>query len=225
MIRSVQRVKPSKPALLGIAAVRAVLGVIAIPLAPTLYHDHFIWLVLLRPTKDVLLLAGFLLRDGSIGLAPLLMASVPLILGGVWLFYALGRAYADELSGTSSGAVPDIVRRVLKPKRVRAMGDVLAHNRRIAILGGRLSLFPSSALAAAAGMGDMPPSDFLPLDALGAGLSLVEVLVVGYLLGSAWERGSRPLTVVGVLMFVAVLAVIGRWIKNESSSSRRRART
>jgi membrane protein DedA with SNARE-associated domain len=197
-----------------------VLGIVAIPLAPTLYRDHFIWLVVLRPTKDVLLLAGFLLRDGSIGLLPLLAATVPLILGGVWLFYALGRAYADQLSSRSSSGLPQVVRRVLKPDRVRAMGDVLAHNRRIAILGGRLSLFPSSALAAAAGAADMPPADFLPLDTVGAALSLIEVLFVGYLLGSAWEQGSRPLTVIGLATFIVVLAVIGRWIKNQSGASR-----
>ena len=214
-MRSIERVRPSKPVLVAVAGFRAVLGIVAIPLAPTLYHEHFMWLVLFRPTKDVLLLAGFLLRDGSIGLVPLVASTVPLILGGVWLFYVLGRAYADELSDRSSSGLPDVVRRVLKPDRVRAMGDVLAHNRRIAILGGRLSLFPSSALAAAAGMGNMPPGEFLPLDVFGAALSLVEVLGVGYLLGSAWERGSRPLTVVGLVMFIVVLGVIGRWLKKE----------
>jgi len=222
-MRSIERTVPSRPVLVALAGVRAVLGIVAIPLAPTLYHDHFMWLVLLRPTKDVLLLAGFLLRDGSIGLLPLLAATVPLILGGVWLFYALGRAYADELSGKSSSALPHLVRRILKPDRVRSLGDVLTHNRRIAIIGGRLSLFPSSALAAAAGMSNMPPADFLPLDAVGAALSIVEVLTVGYLLGSAWEQGSRPLTVVGLLTFIVVLAVIGRWIKREANSSRKRS--
>jgi membrane protein DedA with SNARE-associated domain len=221
-VRAIERVTLSRRLLIGVTAVRAVLGIVAIPLAPSLYHNHFILLVLLRPTKDVLLFGGFLLRDGSIGLVPLLVAAVPLVVGGVWIFYALGHAYVDELSGKSSNGLPRVVRRILKPDRVRAMGGVLAANRRVAILGGRLSLFPSSALAAAAGAGDMPPRDFLPLDGLGAALSLVEVLVVGYALGSAWERGSRLLTIAGLVVFVAILVVVGRWVRNEAKAPRRR---
>ena len=127
-LRSIERVTLSRRLLFSVTAVRAVLGIVAIPLAPSLYHDHFIVLVLLRPTKDVLLFGGFLLRDGSIGLVPLLAAAVPLVVGGVWIFYALGHAYVDELSGTSSSGLPRVVRRTLKPERVRTMGDVLAAN-------------------------------------------------------------------------------------------------
>src|SRR5690242_20240074 len=95
--RAIQSVSVSRPFLLGLTLVRAVIAVIAIPLAPALYRDHYILLLLLRPTKDVLLLGGFLLRDGSVGLIPVLAAVVPLSILGVWIFYGLGRAYSGEL--------------------------------------------------------------------------------------------------------------------------------
>ena len=202
-----------RPALLALGAVRAVLAAVAVPLAPALYRDHYVVLVALRPTKDVLLLGGFLLRDGQVGLVPILIAAVPLIIGGVWLFYALGRAYAKELNSSGSG-LPKWVRHIVSPERVKTMREVLDANGALAILGGRLSVFPSSVLAAAAGASDVPARTFLPLDGVGALLSLVEVLGVGYALGDSYERGSHWITIAGVVVFLAVLAVVGRWIRS-----------
>src|SRR5688500_11598398 len=52
--------------LLFAAAVRVGLGILAIPLAPRLYREHYLALVLLRPTKEVLLGAGFHIRLGNL---------------------------------------------------------------------------------------------------------------------------------------------------------------
>jgi membrane protein DedA with SNARE-associated domain len=197
--------------LLVLAGVRAALGIIAIPLAPFLYREHYVVLVLLRPTKDVLLFGGFLIRDGRVGLLPVLLASVPLAVGGVWHFYALGRAFAPELEDGKS--LPRWARRVLPPKRIRAMRALLDENRRVVILLGRISVFPSSVLAAAAGAADLSAGEFLPLDAIGAVLSIAEVLGMGYVLGSAYESGSRAVTVIGVVALVGGLVALGRWVR------------
>jgi membrane protein DedA with SNARE-associated domain len=200
--------------LVGLAILRGLLGLVAIPLAPALFHDHFIVLVLLRPTKEVLLAGGFLLRDGSIGLAPLLAASVPLSVLGVWMFYALGRGYAHELQ-TGDG-LGRWTRRVLSPNRVKAMKGLLREKRRLAILVGRLSVFPSTVLASSAGASDIRTSEFIPLDGLGAVLSVAEVLTIGYLFGAQYSRGSDVITVVGVLVLFAGLVVAGRWLRRQA---------
>jgi membrane protein DedA with SNARE-associated domain len=200
--------------LVAIAAVRGVLGIIAIPLAPALFREHFIVLVLLRPTKEVLLAGGFLLRDGSVGLLPLLAASVPLAVLGVWLFYALGRGYARELQ-TGKG-LGRWTRRVLSPDRMKTMRGLLHEKRRMAILMGRLSVFPSSLLASSAGASDLKTHEFIPLDGVGAALSIAEVLVVGYLLGANYERGSHLITAVGAALLVAALVVVGRWLRRQA---------
>jgi membrane protein DedA with SNARE-associated domain len=200
--------------LLALAAVRVVLGIVAIPLAPLLYHDHYIVLVLLRPTKEVLLFGGFLLRDGQVGLLPILAAATPLAIGGVWHFYALGRAYERELE--SGNGLPRWARRVLPPKRVKTMRSLLKGNRVLVILVGRISVFPSSILAAAAGASRLTPREFLPLDGVGALLSLAEVIGFGYALGSAYQRGARVITVIGVIALLGGLIVLGRWLRTHA---------
>jgi membrane protein DedA with SNARE-associated domain len=204
-----------RPVLLALAGVRAIVGVIAIPLAPILYDDHFVLLVLLRPTKDVLLAGGFLLRDGSVGLVPLVLASVPLAVLGVWHFYAIGLAYADELR--SGKGLPRWAKAVVSPKRVKAMEKLIHHNLRLAVLVGRVSVFPSTILGAAAGVSRVPPREFLPLDALGAGLSVTEVLLAGYAFGRAYESGGRVVTVIGVALLLGGLVALGRWLKRHGT--------
>lgn len=205
--------------LLVLAGVRAALGIIAIPLAPFLYREHYVVLVLLRPTKEVLLFGGFLIRDGRVALLPVLLASIPLAVGGVWHFYALGRAFARELD--SGDGLPRWAQRVLPPKRVRSMRALLKGNRRVVIVVGRISVFPSSVLAAAAGASKLTAEEFLPLDGVGALLSIAEVLVIGYALGSAYESGSRVVTAVGVVALVAALVALGRWVHTHGRSSAR----
>jgi membrane protein DedA with SNARE-associated domain len=210
-----KRAERYRPVLLVLAAVRAIVGVVAIPLAPVLYDDHFVLLVLLRPTKDVLLAGGFLLRDGRVGIVPLLLASVPLALLGVWHFYAIGLAYAEELR--SEDGLPRWAQAVVSPKRVKAMEKLIDHNLRMAVLVGRVSVFPSTILGAAAGVSRVPPREFLPLDALGAGLSVAEVLVAGYAFGSAYESGGRLVTVIGVVLLIGGLVAVGRWLKQHGT--------
>src|SRR2546421_6944622 len=113
------RSRNARTPLLWLAAVRAVLGLLAIPLAPALYKDHFLVLVLLRPTKEVLLAGGFFVRDGRVTLLPILAAAVPLAIFGVWHFYALGRGWSRELN---RGEMPKLAQRILPPKRIKALG-------------------------------------------------------------------------------------------------------
>src|SRR5688572_30667237 len=84
--------------LVGGAVLRGALGVMAVVLLPWLYREHAATLVLLRPTKEVFLFEGFLIRDGKVFLPVVVIAALPLLLAGVWVFFAIGRAYADDLA-------------------------------------------------------------------------------------------------------------------------------
>jgi len=202
---------------LALVGVRTLLGILALPLAPALYREHFVVLVLLRPTKEVLLAGGFLIRHGHVSLLPVLVAAVPLALLGVWLVYAVGRAYADELQNTD--AMPAWSRRLLPPDRVNAMCRVLDRRGRLVIVLGRVAAFPSSALAAGAGASDMPPRRFLPADALGALLSVAEVLLAGYFLGAAYKQAGPWVTAIGFLVLAGLLVLLGRRLQQEESST------
>ncbi len=113
----------TRVALLVLGATRGVLAAIAIPLVPVLFDRRFVLLVLLRPTKEVLLAAGFLLRRGDINLLAVLAAAAPLMVGGVWLFYFLGRSFATEIQAGDD--MPRWARRVLPPDRIQAMCRIL----------------------------------------------------------------------------------------------------
>jgi membrane protein DedA with SNARE-associated domain len=59
----------------------------------------------------------------------------------------------------------------------------------------------------------MPSREFLPIDALGAVVSVVITLGAGYYLGNAYEDASPVLSVVGVGALVGAAVVLGRYLK------------
>ena len=199
-----------RTALVWVAALRVVVGAAAIPLAPFLYREHFVVLVLLRPTKEVLLAGGFLLRSGRVSPLPLFLAALPLLLGGVWLFFGLGRAFGDDLTGDDT---PAVLRRLVPAKRVGELCEVLTRRGVPLVFLGRLAAFPSSILAAAAGTSDMRARRFLAADGLGAAASVVEVVGAGLLLGQAHDRAGPWLTVVGVAVLAAGAVLFGRSLR------------
>src|SRR5688572_26350398 len=115
--------KRLRSALLVLAAIRVVIGIAAIPLAPFLYKEHFVVLVLMRPTKEVLLAAGFLIRLGKVWWVPIVAAAVPLAIFGVWQFYFLGRQYASQIR--SGRNLPWVAKKILRPDHVKAMTKLL----------------------------------------------------------------------------------------------------
>ena len=200
--------------MLWLAAVRAALGIIAIPLAPALYRDHFVVLVLLRPSKEVLLAAGFLIRDGRVHVVPVLVAAIPLAILGVWQFYVLGRSWAKEIADNKG--LPRFATRVLPPKRIKALTKVLDRKGVTVVMLGRLAAFPSTLIAAAAGASRMKPARFLPADGLGGLVSVAEVLIAGYLFGAAYKSAGRGITIFGIAVFIGLLIAFGRWLSRET---------
>jgi membrane protein DedA with SNARE-associated domain len=205
-----------------LAAVRGVLGIAAIPLAPALYKHHFVVLVLLRPTKEVLLAGGFLFRDGKVGLVEMVLAALPLALCAVWLFYWLGRAFSDEIR--SGEGLPKWATKILPPDRIQALARVLERKGWGVVVAGRLAAFPSTLMAAAAGMSDIPAKTFVSADALGGVLSIALAIAAGYLFGSAYKRAGPWLTGIGVVVLLGLLVVVGRWLKREGGEGSKKRR-
>jgi membrane protein DedA with SNARE-associated domain len=208
-------------ALAVVAVIRIVIGLIAIPLAPFLYKEHFIVLVLMRPTKEVLLAAGFLIRLGKIWWVPVVAAAVPLAILGVWHFYYLGRQYAPQIK--SGKDMPWWLRRILKPERVQAMQKLLKRKGMKLVMLGRLAVFPSSVVAAAAGSGDIKSRPFLTADGIGGLLSIVEVLGAGYALGYAYKNAGTWITVAGVAALLAIGFIVARFLRREEKKSNGRS--
>jgi membrane protein DedA with SNARE-associated domain len=193
--------------LLGLAGLRAVLAIVAIPLAPALYRDHVALLVLLRPSKEVLLSAGYMLREGNISLISAVTAAIPLLVLAVWVFFGLGRAYRDELQDTD---LPGIAGRLLPRKRIHQLCDALNDRGVPLIIVGRIASMPSTLVAAAAGSADVPFKRFAIADVTGAAISLAMMLGAGYLLGEARKTAGPWLTVAGAIALLSLMVLLGR---------------
>ena len=196
--------------LLWLAAFRIVVGIIAIPLAPVLYREHFLILVLMRPTKEVLLAGGFLARQGDTNLLTLVIAAVPLAIIGVWHSFALGRGFAPEIR---KGKLPGIGTKILPVEKIKIFQKLLRRKGAKLVVIGRLAMFPSSLVGAAAGSSGMKTKRFLPADGVGGLLSIAEAIGAGYLLGEAYKDGKKWITVAGVLALGLMAFIVGRYLQ------------
>ncbi len=199
-----------------LAGIRAVLEIIAIPLAPFLYREHAAVLVLLRPTKEVLLFGGYVVAKGDVALPVVVAAALPLLLGGVWLFFALGRELGPELAKKE---LPGVLGRLLPAKRIKRLQAALEAQGDKVIFLGRVAAMPSSLIAASAGASKMDVRRFVLVDALGALASLVVLIGLGWLLEDAYEQTGPWLTAVGVLALAGVAFVIGRALTGSGSEA------
>ena len=200
--------------MVAIAGLRYAIPLVAVPLIPVLVPDHVVWMVLLRPTKEFLLIGGAQYRiAGAPTIWLLLAAFLPLMLFAVWSFFAVGRIYRVALA---AGEAPTWLRRALPPRQLAVAQAVLASRGPTIAVLGRLAALPPTALAAAAGASEVDARRYLGADALGAVLSFAVMVAAGYQAGRAWEEGVGWLTVVGVVLFVGVLTLLTRWIRAEA---------
>lgn len=194
-------------ALLGAAVARTVLALAAIPLAPFLFREHVAVLVLLRPTKETLLFAGFAAQNHDVSLPVVVLAALPLLLAGVWQFYALGREFSSDLNKRD---LPGIAGRLLPRSRIKGLQDALQHQGQKVVFLGRLAAMPSSLIAAAAGASKFGVRRFLIVDTAGALCSLALMVGLGWVLDDAYEDAGPWLTALGLAAILVVAIVVGR---------------
>jgi membrane-associated protein len=202
---------PKRGLLLGLAGVRIVVGIVAIPLAPFLYRDHFLLLVLMRPTKEVFLAGGFLARQGDVQIFALIPAAIPLSIFAVWLFFFLGRAYQQEIESDSLSGVSG---RILTPERVKRFQVALDQKGARLIFLGRLAVLSSAAVAAAAGAAGMQTRKFTLVDLAGGLVAIAYTVAAGYMLGAAYERAGAWLTALGAVALAIFAYILGRALKD-----------
>ena len=201
-----------KKLLLALAGVRAILAIIAIPLAPILYEDNFLLLVLLRPTKEIFLAGGFLARQGEVSVGMIFLAAIPLSIFGVWLFYLLGRVYSEQIH---SEKMPSFAARFLTPDRIKKFETALAKKGPKLIFLGRLAVMSSASVAAAAGAAKLEAKKFFPWDGVGGVLSIAYTVAAGWFLGEAYEKAGPWISIAGVIALVAFAVILGRSLKED----------
>lgn len=202
-------------ALLSLAVLRAALAAAAIPLAPLLYQDHFFWLLVLRPAKEVLAVGGFMARLGMLEVGPLVALGIPLALLGVWHFFLTGRAFSNAIQKEK---LPRLAAKVLPTRRIRTMSRLLDHRGTSMVVLGRLAIFPSSMMGATAGAFGMAPRRFFLVDGLGGTLSTLQAVGIGYLLGRTFEDAGLWVTITGSVVPVLLLGLLGYYLRQERRS-------
>ncbi|MEO6712434.1 MAG: VTT domain-containing protein [Mycobacteriales bacterium] len=203
----------ARTTLLWLGGLRTALAVLAVPLAPIVYKHQFLLLVLMRPSKEVLMAGGFFISQGKLEVLPLLLAALPLHTLGVWQFFALGRAFDADLR---AHALKPPANRLLPQRRIDKLDHLLEHKGDRLVFYGRLAAFPGLFLAAAAGASRMSFKRFAAHDALGAALSFAELVIAGYVLGTAYEKAGLGLAIAGGVLFVAALAIFGRLLARDT---------
>lgn len=203
--------------LVALSALRYVVPILALPLVPVLTPDDVGLLTLLRPGKEILLLAGGLTRTQSTpGILVAFLAYLPLMVGGVWAFFGLGRAYADDLR---TGDGPAWLSRAVPPDRLEVAQRVLARRGPVVAFIARVALMPPTIVAAAAGVSDVSTRAFLLADLVGAVVSFAAVFGIGIALGEAYERGGPWVTGAGVVLVVVAAMLVSRWLQAEAERS------
>jgi membrane protein DedA with SNARE-associated domain len=204
----------ARTVLLWLAGLRVALALLAVPIAPLVYRDNFLLLVLIRPSKEVLLAAGFLFRQDELPLWAIVLAALPLHVLGIWQFFYLGRAFAPEIR---AHALKPPASRLLPQKRIDKLDHLLEHKGDRLVFLGRLAAFPAIFLAAAAGSSRADERRFLLHDGAGALLGLAELLALGYLLGAAYAREGTTFALLGAGIVLVVLAVFGRLLARDKT--------
>jgi membrane protein DedA with SNARE-associated domain len=198
--------------LLALGGLRIAVAIIAIPLVPLWFKDHFLLLVLMRPTKELFLAGGFLAKRGDVDLVLLCLMAIPLSIFGAWIFFFLGRSYAREID---TGKLPDLAKKILDPEKIKRFEKALDAKGSKLIFLGRLAVMSSAMVAAAAGTVKMEPKKFFPVDLAGGLVSIAYTVAAGYFLGEAYEKAGPWLTGVGIVAFMGFAYILGRALKDD----------
>jgi membrane protein DedA with SNARE-associated domain len=200
---------------IGVAVARYAIPLAAIPAIPFLIaRGELALLVLLRPQKEFLLLAAAqLARTGAPSVALLLAAYVPLMIVAVWAFFVVGRIFRPALD---AGEAPRWLTRILPPEQLDVGRRVISRRGPLIAIMGRMAALPPTIMAAAAGASDVDGRRYLAADLVGALGSFALMVGAGLALGEAYDEYGIWITVAGIGVLIALVALITRWVRSEA---------
>lgn len=198
-----------------LAVARFVVPIAALPLLVQAAADpnaNMPLLILLRPGRPELLLAGFRISDGHAQLAAVLVAFIPLGVLSTWGFFWLGRLLGPKLSSTEGGGW---LARAVPPATFAKVQRLLERRGPALAIFGRVAGLPNTLLAAAAATSKISARRYLAADLVGAAINLAVILAVGAALGETYERAGKWFTIGGVVLIFAMSSLVSNWFQRE----------
>lgn len=198
----------------GLAIARFVVPIVALPYALRAAADATVnipLLVLLRPGRLELLLAGFRISDGDANLLLTLLAYIPFGIMSVWGFFWLGRLLGHRIESPDS----KWLHRAIPPEGFAKVQRLLEQRGVPLAIFGRVAGLPPTLMAAAAATSHISARRYLAADLLGAAINLAVVLAVGGLLGETYERAGRWFSIGGFVLIIVMSSVVSQWFQRE----------
>jgi membrane protein DedA with SNARE-associated domain/membrane-associated phospholipid phosphatase len=170
------------------------------------------------PGELGMLIGGYIASEGHAALVPMMVFAAFGAIVGDNLGYQLGRRLGPSMKRSRLG------RRVGDERWARAE-QYLARRGGRAVFFGRFVGVLRALVPALAGASHMPYRRFVVGSALGAIIWAPTIIYAGYLAGSSYRRierfaGRAGLVVLGLILMVALVAAVGRWVANHPDEVR-----
>ncbi len=176
--------------------------------------DDVYWLLLIRPSKDVVLWGGGLWRTtGEVDLWLLFLAHAPLMIVMNWAFFFIGRAWGPALA---RGEGPRWLQRSITPKNFALARTLLARRGATIAVLGRIAALPPTVLAAAAGTSDINVWRYQIADTIGGVVGFAITVSIGMALGETYDQGGPWLLAGGLVLVAALIAWMTHWLQREA---------
>ncbi|MDQ3979246.1 MAG: bifunctional DedA family/phosphatase PAP2 family protein [Actinomycetota bacterium] len=164
------------------------------------------------PGELAMLAGGYIAYQDKAELVPMMIVATVCAIVGDSLGYQLGRRFGPSLKRTRLG------RRVGEDRWARAENYLVTRGGR-AVFFGRFIGVMRALVPALAGVSRMPYRRFVVWSALGGILWAPTIVGLGYLAGSSYRRvedyaGRAGLVLLGLLVTIAGVAALGRWVAN-----------
>jgi undecaprenyl-diphosphatase len=202
----------------GILGLRGFAALAVVFALPALESSAFIGFIF--PGEIAVVLGGVLAYNHRVNLAAVMAAAVLGAVVGDTVGYAVGRRWGNRLlEGPLSRFIP--ADRAEQGKRF------LVKRGGRAVFFGRFTAALRVMVPGLAGMSGVPYARFAVSNILGGAVWGVSFVLLGYVAGASWrkvERAARTagLLLLGVIIFVVVIAGVARWVAHHPEQVRSR---
>lgn len=166
---------------------------------PALESSAFLGFVF--PGELAVLLGGVAAGQGHVPLAAVVVAGACGAIAGDTVGYVVGRRWGRRILDSTLG-------RFVRAEHLDRAERALGRRGGWAVLGGRFTVALRVMIPGLAGMAHMPWRRFLLANAAGGALWVATMVVAGYLAGNSWHTVGHYISLAGLGITAAVIAVL-----------------